>query len=342
MTALVPTVGHLALIRFAANLVGFSGYVDVVVSGRSFEPVPLKTRIDALHEDTRAIERETGANIWINKHEDDNAPQNPSTPEEWDYWKQICRNQADGTFHDYVVASEPYGKKMADLLECEFVPFDIDRDLVPVKGSDVRENIQYRFDQIIPAMQKHLRQKVTIFGSESCGKTSTTLDLAMVYGAPHTKEFARPYLEAMEDKTITEDKMATIVRGQYALMRAAEDTGKWLTFHDTDLLSTIGYYRIFGTPPGEDTFIETRFKRTKSDLYIVLDTNIPFEPDPLRYGGDVRESDTQFWIDLLNEYDCNYYVVQSHDRTKRMLEAISVIDDHMINVFQPIMDFVRE
>lgn len=37
-----------------------------------------------------------------------------------------------------------------------------------------------------------------------------------------------------------------------------------------------------------------------------MNDGIPSGPDPLRYGGDVRESGSPFWIDLLDEFGCLY------------------------------------
>ena len=48
----------------------------------------------------------------------------------------------------------------------------------------------------------------------------------------------------------------------------------------------------------------------KSDLYLITQSNIPFEQDPLRYGGDRRESKDEYWIGLCEGYDLNYRVVK--------------------------------
>lgn len=335
MTALVPTVGHGALIRFANELVGPGGFVDVYVSGRSFEPVSLFERELALQEFADKIE---DSYISVCSHDDDDAPQNPSTPEEWDYWKDMVSGNGFIEY-DYFVASEPYGKKMAELIGAEFVPFDMDRWMLPVKGSDVREDIWLNFDLVLPEFQPYLHKRVTIFGQESTGKTTLANDLRS-WGSV-IPEFARPYLEARDDITITDEVMAMVVRGQYALQQTASRVGEAITIQDTDLLSTIGYYRIYGgNPAGTD--IEAKFRETKADLYIVTPDNIPFVPDPLRYGGDVREGTMQFWIDLLKEYDCNYVVLESSDGTGRYDEAADHIERHLEKWYAPIRDFIRE
>jgi nicotinamide riboside kinase len=63
----------------------------------------------------------------------------------------------------------------------------------------------------------------------------------------------------------------------------------------------------------------------KSDFYIVMNDQIPFEADPLRYGGDKRESQTQFWIELLEEFDCAYAVVTNTDLHKQRSEVATQV-----------------
>lgn len=94
----------------------------------------------------------------------------------------------------------------------------------------------------------------------------------------------------------------------------------------------IGYGRIYdGVDYGKELF-------RPADLYIVMNDEIPFEEDALRYGGKVRESTKQFWIDLLEEYKCKYYVVKGVTPGEQHEEILGLLEP----MFQPIRDFVRE
>jgi nicotinamide riboside kinase len=295
----------------------------------------LKDRVAALQSAANRIcQNRHDRRIIVWDHFDDNAPQTPSTDEEWNYWKDAVGYDE----YDYFVASEPYGKQMAKLIGAEFVPFDIDRQLLYTKGSDVRRDLSENFFDVLPEMRQYLRKTVTIFGQESTGKTTLTNYLGTYY--PNIHEFARPYLEMQDTPDVTPHRMATIMRGQHALQKTAEIAGSYLTIQDTDLLSTIGYYRIMGIPAPEKIF--DLFEETKSDLYIVTPDNIPFEPDPLRYGGNERESTLQFWIDLLDEFGCNYNVLQSSDMFARENEVDEIIASAIEEWTAPIRDFVRE
>lgn len=62
-----------------------------------------------------------------------------------------------------------------------------------------------------------------------------------------------------------------------------------------------------------------------SDLYIVAPSNIPFEPDPLRYGGDVRELPDTYWISLLEEFSLPYVVLENSHPMLRVNEADTIV-----------------
>ena len=334
MTALVPTIGHEALVRFATHLVG-SRQTIVVISGRSFEPVPLWARMLAFEN---AFPKSA-----IRAHYDDKAPQTPNgeDPEFWAYWKKAINRCVQGVeIDDIIVTSEPYGAKLAELFGCKFIPFDISREIYDVKGSTVRSDMLGNWHQIMPEFRRQIGKTVTLFGAESCGKTTMTKKLAGIFGAPYSPEWARPYLE-MVGPEITEEKMSTIIDGQYASQSVIEhDTSTFFKFRDTDLLSTLGYYRIWGRPVPNKLLGMTTY--ATSSFYIVMPDGIPFEPDPLRYGGDKRESDTQFWLSILDEFHCNYHVVKNTDRVKQLCEIIDVLFAYREKFFEPIQSFVRE
>lgn len=313
MTALVPTMGHKYLIDFAAD---FVDTLYVIVCVRSFEPRLTLDRVEHLRGQY-GYER----NICFLEHLDDEAPQNDDgTQEFWEYWRDVTKKLVPEKI-THLFASEHYGQRFADELGVEFIPVDIRREIVPISGTEVRQDLQENFRAIMPEFQKVLHRDICIFGAESCGKTTLANRLADELGGSFIHEWARPYLETIGAE-LTEKKMLNIVKGQYAVMNSAPLT-ELFDFRDTDLLSTIGYYKILGMEIPEELLVN--FGWTKSDLYVVMNTDIPFEQDELRYGGDKRESDTQFWIDLLKEYNCNYKIITETDRDKQFKQAVQFI-----------------
>lgn len=348
MTALLPTVGHKYLIDFAARFMQqMDGHLTVITCIRpGIEP---KESLDRIWDIATAA-NQLNWNVTCVTWADDNAPQNPSDcateSEFWDYWvtmipKAIAKGDmsSNGLYtnainFDYMFASEHYGAKYAEALGIEFIPVDIERVIYPVKGTEVRANIYRNWHNILEQSRGELKRQVTFFGAESTGKTTISKMVHDHYKTARfpipthwSPEWARPYLEAV-GKEITDKKMENIAYGQNALESEFWNNDDWaLALRDTDLLSTVGYYRIYrGSEP---EFIGGMI--SLADLYIVMPDTIPFVPDQLRYGGDKRESNTKFWTDLLDEFGANYVVLNNTDRKWQVIEAVGHIEKMLYN-----------
>lgn len=367
MTALPPTIGHMALIEFASHFMWThndgrmnAAPLFVIVNERSFEPCvsdwPHTSRASMIREELR--KRYVGDHVIVVSDMCDEAPQNPSEhPQFWDWWRdritgiiQKYRDNEDFLpLEDdgYLFASEQYGETLAQALGLHFVPYDMSRSIVPCRATTVRADVFEHWDKLLDSTKRLFHRCVTIFGAESCGKTTIAnrlqRELVGHWGQPLVRslpEWARPYLEATGAE-LTPKKMDDIVRGQYALMYSHRNAWRDVPFivQDTDLLSTIGYYRIMGWEPPVE--VEELFHRTSSRLYIVMPSTIPFVEDQLRYGGNKRQSTDQFWIDLLEEFEQNYHVVTSTDRELQYQEVKSVLLDHVAEQTRDLTNFVR-
>ena len=136
MNGIVPTIGHQFLIDFAADFMkSVGGLLHVVICSRSYEPIKGAVRFAAFREHYTK-ERFSGK-ITFYLHEDDEAPQNPSDHTNfWGIWREIITNTVKKKI-SYVFASEKYGENLAASLGAEFVPCDISRAVLPVKGEHV-------------------------------------------------------------------------------------------------------------------------------------------------------------------------------------------------------------
>lgn len=320
MTAMPPTTGHLQLIQFASLL---ADTVTVILSTQPHEPYP-KERAAALG---LAIKNRQLANVSL-IHYAKAIEQDPATPGFWEMWRQMMYDFGlrEG---DYIVASERYGNKLAKVTGAKFYPYDIDRSINNTKATRIREDATGHFACILPEFQKHLRTTVTIFGAESTGKTTLSKMLARELDGHSLFEYARPYLENTTNE-ITIDVMTDIWKGQKALQQQAQQNfaDRPFVIQDTDLFSTVGYWQLphwqddLGTCPRR---LVKDAQQLKSDIYIITQSNIPFEQDPLRYGGDVRESADEYWITVCKQQNLPYYLLQSKDPRQRVQEARRVI-----------------
>lgn len=357
MTALPPTYGHKALIEFAHDFMCSKyGTLKVLLNSRSFEPLSGEVRLQALMSEF-TLEMQVAETLFDYEkyiYEDmvslmfyhcakDDVPQLPHHHEDfWNYWKELILKETQSDKIDYVFASETYGKDLAKVLNAKFIPFDMHRQVINISGTRVREFPLTQFGQMLPHVQDHYRKRITFFGPESVGKSTMTRSVfaARPFNAARIPEWARDYLE-QNGPEITDEKMEDIIDGQFAAMMSVPRLeGLPFILQDTDLLSTLGYYKLWkGSWPEK---LNDLINISKSHLYILMNDQIPFTPDILRYGGDKRETPNSFWKEILDEWKCNYYEVQETDAQRQVREIEGVILDLMGKDLTPLQIFKRE
>ena len=115
--------------------------------------------------------------------------------------------------------------------------------------------------------------------------------------------------------------MLVIWRAQRALQRSARALrDRPFIVQDTDLFATVGFWELWDPATVPDG-LRADASADRSDLYLMTRSDIPFEPDPLRYGGDVRETSDAYWIDLAERFGLPYRVIQSTTPADRLAEA---------------------
>ena len=320
MTAMPPTKGHMQLIEFASKV---GQTAEIIVTTQPGEPFEYE-RVQALQDAARRYRLD---NVYVH-HLRALLPQEPEQAVGfWDMWAGFLI-QYGLRAGDFIVASEMYGQKLAEVTGATFVPYDLSRTIYHSKATIARQFPIEQFDRVLPEFQKHMRLTVTVFGAESCGKTTLTNRLRTLLPSYALPEWARPYLEAVGPEPLTREKMEMIHLGQAALQESTDTlVDKPFIIQDTDLFSTVGYWQLhnhdFGTVPQN---LVDDARALQSDLYIVTPSNIPFEQDPLRYGGHQREGSDEFWLALAEEFGLNVRVLTETDPARRAAEAATIIE----------------
>lgn len=338
MTALPPTYGHLDLIHFAANIPQVDQVV-VLLNTQPSEPYS-KERSVALQEAANRLP--SGAKVQI-KWQNEEVQQEATGPDDQAFWDDWVHNLHRFGFEDgdIIVASEEYGVRLAAEAKGRFMVYDRDRWVRYTKGTAARNDVFGQWDKILPEFRKHLQTKVTIFGAESTGKTTLTRALQRAYAEGDLQtttlfEWARPYLE-MTDPEVTVQGMWDIWFGQLALQKTAYDNAlSPLVIQDTDLYTTIGFWEDWDRSTAPDGIYRDA-EHTKSDLYIILRSNIPFEHDILRYGGEERQTSDQYWVDICETYGLSYVVLDADTLSERVSEAMDAIRP----ILRKVIDYKR-
>ena len=170
-------------------------------------------------------------------------------------------------------------------------------------------------------------KRVVLIGSESTGKTTLAERLARHYGVAWVPEFVRDYAAAKGTPLDASDVDA-IARGQVARedeyrSRAAAGNER-LLIGDTDLLSTAVYAaHYYGRAPD---WVTAAARQRRPDLYLLLDIDLPWSPDPQRDRGHLRPEMHALFRAAV-EASGTPFVVISGDTQSRFTAAEGAIDD---------------
>lgn len=170
-------------------------------------------------------------------------------------------------------------------------------------------------------------KRVVITGSECTGKTTLAARVATHFGVQYVPEFVRRYAEQKGAPVEAVDHWP-IAHGQVAeqdaaLARAVAASHPLLVL-DTDLVSHVTYCHHY--TGGCDAGIEQLARARVADHYLLLNIDVPWQPDGVRDRGDRREEVHGAFIDTLERFGAPYTLV-SGSWDERLATALRVIDD---------------
>jgi NadR type nicotinamide-nucleotide adenylyltransferase len=161
--------------------------------------------------------------------------------------------------------------------------------------------------------------RICLIGPESTGKTQLAQRAARELGGTWVREHAREYVEN-HGHALTAADVEPIARGEIANL---DEAAGELILLDTDLISTVVYARhYYGRCP---QWIEEEARNRRADLYLLLDTDIDWHPDPARdSGGDAREDLFDAFRAALDEFETKWEIV-SGDFEKRWNRILRLV-----------------
>ena len=182
-------------------------------------------------------------------------------------------------------------------------------------------------------MEKDLRQedinlvKIVLFGPESTGKTTLSIQLAKHYNTVWVEEYARPYLQKVwnqERRTCEPKDIMPIAYGQMALENRLAKRADKVLICDTDLLETKvyseEYYGGFVDP-----LLQEGASNSQYDLYLLTYIDTPWEADDLRDRPEQREEMFNAFQKALDDNNRPYILLKG-DKDIRLKTAVETID----------------
>jgi NadR type nicotinamide-nucleotide adenylyltransferase len=292
---LPPHLGHVYLVEFASRYVE---QLTVVVCSLQREPIPGAVRFHWMRE------LFPFDNVV---HLTDELPQEPGEhPDFWALWKASlerilpCRP-------DFVFASEGYGAKLAEVLGGTFVPVDGARSAVPISGTAIRTDPLRHWHFIPRCVRPWFVRRVCIFGPESTGKTTLAQQLADHFATVMVPEYARTLLESQGGRH-TEADMVRIARGQIASEEALARNAHGVLICDTDALTTTIWSEVlFGRC---NDWLLVQAEKRPYDLYLLLDVDVPWVGDPVRYLPEERKGFFDRCRQALESRGRRYVIIQ--------------------------------
>lgn len=300
-----PTMGHQYLIDFGREMCPIThwdvdGYptdgLSVFIGYHPNDPISGKLRTKALDEHYGSTVR----NIYDGQN---TLPDSPPEDEFginrfWRDWVNLITMVTGRDTFDYVFGSEQYCNRLAAEFKAQFIPVNTGRRTVQISASIVRNSVMFNWDYILPEFRHNFVKRVAVVGPESCGKTELCRDLARYFKTEWCPEWARAYLENDGNRYPIEADYPLIVKAH----AVAEDTlmrqANRVLICDTDAVATKIAAKLLNI--FEDPIVNDYCKARKYDLTILMRDDVPYIPDPLRYGITKRQL---HFSEFVKEYD---------------------------------------
>jgi len=232
---------------------------------------------------------------------------------------------------DYVFSSEcEYNDIFKELYpETKHVLIDPNRTLVNISATAIRNDGVFRHWEYIPDYVKpYFVKKIVIVGTESCGKSTLTKNLAKIYNTSYVSEYGRIVCEELGgcDGIIVKEDYHKIAYGHKLEEWKAIEKANKLVFIDTEAIVTQFYSNLYNNE--HQTILDEIAKLQDYDLWLYLEPDVKWVNDGLRVHGEdvVRDQNNQHLKTLLNKHNIDYKIL-SGNYENRLKGAINMIEE---------------
>jgi NadR type nicotinamide-nucleotide adenylyltransferase len=163
--------------------------------------------------------------------------------------------------------------------------------------------------------------RIAITGPESTGKSELAQKLAQHYHTLWVPEYAREYINQL-NRPYTFADILTIAKRQVALEKEMLNKSNRILFSDTELIVC----KIWCEYKFEKchSWILKNLEKQSYDLYLLMDIDLSWQPDPQREHPDKRVELFNLYLDELISRNCSFEIV-SGSGEQRFINALNII-----------------
>lgn len=346
--------GHEHLIRTAMEQ---SDHVTVVVCSLANERIPGELRHAWVNQSVREMGAESeikSKNTTVNVvHLDKTVPQEPSEhPDFWRIWTDLLEDylEENDAPYDALFTSEDYGFPMAEHLGCQHVLVDKERATYPISGTACREELYVHSNAKNPHFTKGFKQyveletkpaeaydhRIVIVGSESCGKSTMTHNLAKALNGVAVDEYGRTYTDEFTIESLADFYVLLQTQLHDFLFTPKPEGKNSILISDTDAIVTQTFADLY-FPLREKEFDlisdkHIRAYKDYADLYILLKPTVKWVDDGTREHETYREFAHGRIKSLLEKYEIPFVEIEDTDYDVRTATALEAVKDLMKKV----------
>lgn len=206
---------------------------------------------------------------------------------------------------DAVIAAMDYGQTLAKNLNAQFIPIDIEREIVNISATKIRNDPRTYNAFLSDKSKSSFTKKFAFIGAESTFKSSIAQAIrtqlhSSSFPVVYVPEFAKAHLKFNNGEFKAQD-VAHIIYSQNNLMNVASEYSGGYLLCDSDALTTKVYAQaVFpefkNFPQNLDNIVSEQFFNLT--FLFKPDENTPFVPDIHRQTFDIKTYDNR--LDIFN------------------------------------------
>lgn len=192
------------------------------------------------------------------------------------------------------------------------VLIDAKREQYPISAKEIRSKGVFHYWDYIPEVARpYFINKVVILGTESCGKSTLTRNLALIFNTTYVEEYGREICEYIGgcDGIILEEDYPIIAYGHKMKEYEAIKQANRIVFFDTEAAVTQFYSELYN---GKHQRVLDEIARIQDyDLCLYLEPDVKWMDEGLRVHGNqkIREKNNRRLKEILRENGIEFITI---------------------------------